>query len=78
MSTSSDIPFDANEFTGKRILVTGGTKGMGEAIVKRLSRAGATVITTVRSTAPADLPTSVLFVQADLSTAEGVQKSSKR
>jgi NAD(P)-dependent dehydrogenase (short-subunit alcohol dehydrogenase family) len=48
MTTSSDIPFDANEFTGKRVLVTGGTKGMGEAIVKRLSRAGATVITTAR------------------------------
>jgi NAD(P)-dependent dehydrogenase (short-subunit alcohol dehydrogenase family) len=73
MSTSSDIPFDANEFTGKRILVTGGTKGMGEAIVKRLSRAGGTVITTARSTT-ADLPTSALFVQADLSTAEGVEK----
>jgi NAD(P)-dependent dehydrogenase (short-subunit alcohol dehydrogenase family) len=49
MSTSSDIPFDANEFKSKRILVSGGTKGMGEAIVKRLSRAGGTVITTARS-----------------------------
>src|SRR5438552_15839122 len=74
MSTSSDIPFDTNEFTGKRILVTGGTKGMGEAIVKRLSRAGATVITTARSTAPPDLPASALFVQADISTGEGVEK----
>ena len=29
---------------GKRVLVTGGTKGMGEAIAKRLARAGATVV----------------------------------
>lgn len=46
---------------------------MGEAIVKRLSRAGGTVITTARSTT-ADSPTSALFVQADLSTREGVDK----
>jgi len=73
MSTPSGIPADANEFTGKRILVTGGTKGMGEAIVKRLSRAGGTVITAARSKA-ADLPAPVLFVQADISTPEGVER----
>ncbi len=27
MSTPTSIPFDANEFDGKRVLVTGGTKG---------------------------------------------------
>jgi NAD(P)-dependent dehydrogenase (short-subunit alcohol dehydrogenase family) len=73
MATSSNIPFDANEFEGKRALVTGGTKGMGEAIVKRLTRAGATVITTARST-PANAQAPDLFVQADISTPEGVEK----
>lgn len=32
---------EATEFNGKRVLVTSGTKGIGEAIVKRLVRGGA-------------------------------------
>lgn len=37
------------ELKDKRVLVTGGTKGgMGEAIVKRLTYAGATVITSAK------------------------------
>ena len=68
MSGSSEA-----EFRGKRALVTGGTKGMGEAIVQRLRSSGATVVTTARS-APADLPQPELFVAADISTAEGVEK----
>jgi NAD(P)-dependent dehydrogenase (short-subunit alcohol dehydrogenase family) len=67
MSGSSET-----EFKGKRALVTGGTKGMGEAIVQRLRRSGATVLTTARS-APADLPHAELFVAADISTPQGVE-----
>jgi len=63
---------DPTEFAGKRALVTGGTKGTGEAIVRRLAAAGAEIITTARS-APeaADLP--ARFIAADLTTAEGAQ-----
>jgi NAD(P)-dependent dehydrogenase (short-subunit alcohol dehydrogenase family) len=62
-----------NELSDKRALVTGGTKGMGEAIVKRLRQAGAMVMTTARST-PAKLDLPDLFVQADISTRDGIQK----
>jgi NAD(P)-dependent dehydrogenase (short-subunit alcohol dehydrogenase family) len=59
-----------DEFAGKRALVTGGTKGMGEAIVRRLRAGGAKVFTTARST-PAPLTEPNFFLAADLSTAEG-------
>jgi short-subunit dehydrogenase len=32
------VPYDANEFTGERILVTGGSKGIGGAIVMMMRR----------------------------------------
>jgi NAD(P)-dependent dehydrogenase (short-subunit alcohol dehydrogenase family) len=63
--------FDSAEFTGKRALVTGGTKGMGEAVVRRLSAGGAMVATTARSPLPEGQSVE-LFIQADLSTPEGV------
>lgn len=68
----ANTSIDKTEFNGKRVLVTGGTKGMGEAIVKRLASAGATVITTAR-TVPSDLQSSVLFIQADVSKMDGIE-----
>src|SRR5258708_5490710 len=59
----------ATEFTGKRVLVTGGTKGAGKAIAERFNQGGATVIATARS-APQE-KTKSHFIQADLSTSEG-------
>jgi NAD(P)-dependent dehydrogenase (short-subunit alcohol dehydrogenase family) len=70
------MKFDINqintEFTGKKALVTGGTKGMGQAIVSRLATAGATVMTTARSI-PEPVEHPELFVAADLATPEGAE-----
>jgi NAD(P)-dependent dehydrogenase (short-subunit alcohol dehydrogenase family) len=58
------------ELGGRRALVTGGTKGIGAAVVARLREAGATVLATAR-TQPDRLEPGCLFVAADISTAEG-------
>ena len=57
------------ELDGRRALVTGGTRGIGEAVAARLREAGATVLTTAR-TRPGDLADD-LFVAAEITTAEG-------
>jgi NAD(P)-dependent dehydrogenase (short-subunit alcohol dehydrogenase family) len=63
---------DPTEFAGKRTLVTGGTKGIGEAIVRRLQSAGASVATTARAPLPRGQAPD-LFIQADIGTAPGMQ-----
>lgn len=62
-----------NELSGKVALVTGGTKGIGQAIANRLSAAGATVIITARNAPEVDNDT-LHFIPADLSEAQGTQK----
>lgn len=57
------------ELQGKRVLVTGGTKGLGKAVVGLFCELGASVLTTARKT-PAETPADI-FVSADLTTVEG-------
>ena len=59
------------ELAHRRALVTGGTKGVGAAVVETLRDAGAQVVATARS-APSRPADGVRFLAADLSTAEGV------
>jgi len=66
---ASNVPYEANEFSGKRILVTGGTKGIGEAVVNRLRRGGGMVLATARNI-PAG-GNDEQFIQADVSTRAG-------
>ncbi len=58
------------ELKGRRALVTGGTQGIGLAVVTRLREEGVRVLTTARTT-PAEQPDPDLFVAADVATAEG-------
>ena len=58
------------ELADRRALVTGGTRGVGAAVVEALRGAGAQVVATARS-APARRLEGVRFLAADLSTAEG-------
>ena len=58
------------ELVNRRALVTGGTKGVGAAVVEALHSAGAQVVATARHV-PARPREGVHFVAADLSTAEG-------
>jgi NAD(P)-dependent dehydrogenase (short-subunit alcohol dehydrogenase family) len=58
------------QLDNKRALVTGGTKGVGAAVVEALCNAGARVVSTARS-APSRPIEGVHFVGADLSTPEG-------
>ncbi|WP_061243246.1 SDR family oxidoreductase [Ectopseudomonas composti] len=57
------------DLNDKHVLVTGGTKGVGRAVVNRFIAEGAKVLTSARQVSQ-DLPDE-LFVQADLSTREG-------
>jgi len=61
------------QLTGRRALVTGGSKGIGAAIAGRLAEGGATVMTSGR-TMPAGYPDPDLFVAADITTPSGTQQ----
>jgi NAD(P)-dependent dehydrogenase (short-subunit alcohol dehydrogenase family) len=57
---------------GKRALVTGGSRGIGAAVVRQLLDAGAEVLTTARS-ATSTVPEGVTFVPADVRTRTGAE-----
>jgi NAD(P)-dependent dehydrogenase (short-subunit alcohol dehydrogenase family) len=60
------------ELAGKRALVTGGSRGIGAAIVRQFLGAGAEVLTTARSAASA-VPEGAAFVEADVRTRAGAE-----
>ena len=61
---------DSLGLNGRRALVTGGTQGIGQAVVARLREERVRVLTTARTTPP-ELRHADLFIAADLATAEG-------
>ena len=70
---STTLSPDATEFAGKRAIVTGGSRGIGAAIVQRLLDGGATVVTTARR-ATDETPRAATFVEGDISTLAGVHE----
>lgn len=63
---------DPTEFAGKRAIVTGGSRGIGAAIVQRLLDGGATVVATARNNTD-ETPKAATFIRGDISTLAGVQ-----
>jgi NAD(P)-dependent dehydrogenase (short-subunit alcohol dehydrogenase family) len=62
---------DGLELNGRRALVTGGTRGIGEAVAARLREAGSTVLITARTRRHDSLDER--FVAADVTTREGCE-----
>lgn len=77
MINSYPFSVSVEEFKNKRVLVTGGTKGVGQAIVSRFQLGGALVATTARAPLLHG-HTANLFIQADLATASGVHSLADR
>ncbi len=62
----------SHDLDGKRAVVTGGSRGIGAAIVQHLLDAGATVVTSARN--PTEhTPSAAKFIRADLSSKDGVR-----
>jgi NAD(P)-dependent dehydrogenase (short-subunit alcohol dehydrogenase family) len=68
------------ELRGRRVVVTGGTKGVGAAVVSVLRELGARVVATARTLPDGSMArgeNAVRYVAADLSTAEGCELAAR-
>lgn len=63
----------SEDLTGRRALVTGGSRGTGAAVVRRLQEVGASVLTTARARPEAHTGRPEDFIVADVTTVEGVR-----
>lgn len=62
-----------DELSGRRALVTGGSRGIGAAIAQRLIDGGATVVTSARAQTD-DTPSDSTFIAGDLGTPDGAKQ----
>lgn len=70
--TTTEKDSGTRELAGKRALVTGGTRGIGAAVVRRLLDAGAQVLTSAR-TQTSSAPEGATLVQADVRARKGAE-----
>lgn len=66
------VTADPGSFSGKRVLVTGGTRGIGSAVAQLLRSSGAQVVITARTEPAAGVGAD--FIRADLATLAGVRR----
>jgi NAD(P)-dependent dehydrogenase (short-subunit alcohol dehydrogenase family) len=62
----------SKELSGRRALITGGTRGIGAAIARRLLDAGAKVAVAARTRSD-EAPAAAMFIAGDVTTSEGVE-----
>ncbi len=70
------MTMDDEGLAGLRVLVTGGSRGLGEATARRFAAAGATVVVASRTRPADDMPAT--FIPADLRSDEGAQALARR
>jgi NAD(P)-dependent dehydrogenase (short-subunit alcohol dehydrogenase family) len=66
----------SKEFAGQRVLVTGGSRGIGASVAQRLIDAGAKVVVTARQP-HAQTPKDAIFIAGDTRTKEGADAVGK-
>ncbi|MFC8086218.1 oxidoreductase [Streptomyces sp. NPDC057340] len=70
------MPVTDNSLDGLRVLITGGSRGLGAATARRFVAAGARVLTASRSRPEGD--SGATYLAADLSTRQGVAELGRR
>jgi NAD(P)-dependent dehydrogenase (short-subunit alcohol dehydrogenase family) len=71
-NVKSTLPDLASEFVGRKVFITGGSRGIGAAIAQRLLDGGAEVVVTARSKTD-DTPEGATFIKGDISTLDGAK-----
>jgi NAD(P)-dependent dehydrogenase (short-subunit alcohol dehydrogenase family) len=67
----------SKEFKGKKVLITGGSRGIGAATAQRLLDGGAKVVVTARSRHE-ETPAGATFIEGDLRSAAGAEAVAKK